>query len=690
VAEVVAQRVGWHVALEDAGSVAELCAAVSAALGLSPTPGDPVERLGVALASRQGVLALDGVDRIAGELEPALDRWRLLAPDLRVVLVARRRVLADEEVVLAPLDAGDATALLHASADDAWVDADPAALQALLAALDGLPLAIELAAAQAAHRSVPEVIASLTGGPHPGPLQAALASAWRGLDAVQRAALAQLTVFAGGWDLAAAQAVLALGERWAVDLLQALADHSLVQVDPRTGRFRLLGAVRAFAAEQLDAPTRDRTERRHGEHYARLYALYDPLRVSPDHADDLRLVATERENLLAATRRAIHRRDGPVAAVCALGICFATASGAPSLALARGLVEDVLAHAGPMPTTLHAEVRATVGALCANLGDCAAASDHFARALDTARTTGDAAIEALVEMEVGNSLWKQGDPDGAAVFLERARSTAERLGHRRLLSRATADLGVVYRRQGRPVEAARLTERALVLYREVRALRSEVTALNNLANVREHLGEHEASRALYLEALRRLERTGNATLTADVYGNLALVEWRLGRMASMVSYLERALRIRREQGSVPGQLVELGNLGGGLVQRGDFDRARLVLEEGVRLSRAPGLVPYGTVALGNLGLLELWCGAPERAEAHVQQAVREEQDARDPVGEMGMRVVLALVARARGDLEGATAGCDAVVRFADAGGHPALAAMARLERGLSWLARGDV
>ena len=165
-------------------------------------------------------------------------------------------------------------------------ESDPAILSALVAKLEGIPLAIELAAARMRALDVKTLserlsnrLDALSAGPHAskerhGSLRAALEWSWATCEEWERRALAQLSVFDGGFSLDAAEAVIDVGTS-ALDALHALADKSLVRAYEPEGfpgelRYRMLETIRDFAAEKLaDSGDLDATRARHAEHYLR-------------------------------------------------------------------------------------------------------------------------------------------------------------------------------------------------------------------------------------------------------------------------------------------------------------------------------------------------------------------------------------------------------------------------------------
>lgn len=304
--------VAGFVDLADARTAQDLARSVGTAIGAGAEPTDA--EIALALASRGAtLLVLDNCEPIVAETALRVGRWLDLAPRLVVVVTSREplRVAQERVLRLDPLPPGDARemfrALALAARPDLDVDGHDEAITRLVERLDGLPLAIELAAARVRTMSPTQLLErmprrfDLLGGgprdrsPRQATLRGALAWSWDLLDPDERLALAQCSVFRGGFTLEAAERVLRLGpDAWVPNVLEALCDKSLVQLGANR-RYRLLESVREYAAEHLAAQAgTEPTEQRH---------LAWIVAAASDEApqDDL----LELDNLLVALRRAI-------------------------------------------------------------------------------------------------------------------------------------------------------------------------------------------------------------------------------------------------------------------------------------------------------------------------------------------------------------------------------------------------
>jgi predicted ATPase/DNA-binding NarL/FixJ family response regulator len=359
----------------EATSLEGIHAVVARALELELRGGDPSAQIARALAARGAVLVvLDNVEQVILASSSALAAWARQAPEARFITTTREALRIDGEAVvqleplelpeggdLAALAANPAVALFTERARAvapgfALSDANAADVCALLRLLDGLPLAIELAAARACVLPLASIIARLSQGfdllrgerrdvhARQATLRRAFDWSWGLLEPYERAVLAQSTVFCGGFRLDATEAVLDLS-RWpgapmVIDVVQALLNKSLLRVarQQRAAEpsFALLQSVAAYAAEKLRDPSAiagedgapasgpgaaRAAEDRHAAHFASYGgdASLDALVAQGGEARQVKLFE-QAENISAALDRAIAAQRGEQAVRCCLAL----------------------------------------------------------------------------------------------------------------------------------------------------------------------------------------------------------------------------------------------------------------------------------------------------------------------------------------------------------------------------------
>ncbi|WP_328537971.1 ATP-binding protein [Streptomyces sp. NBC_00344] len=339
-AEEAAPATAWLVELAPLDDPAGVPGAVISALGLRETvlithekqqpPDDPVAKLIEYCTSRPLVLLLDNCEHVIGAAAQLAETLLTHCPQLRILATSREPLGVSGEAVrpVEPLPADPATRLFAERARAVRPDFDPGADRAAVAEicrrLDGLPLAIELAAARLrllAPRQIADRLDNrfrlLTSGsrtalPRQQTLRAVVDWSWDLLDAGERTVLRQASVFAGGWDIVAAEAVCG-----GPDDMAALVDKSLVVATPGEDgmRYRMLDTIHEYAAERAaDAPDElAAAQRAHAAHYLALAEEAEPLIRSGEQLPWIRRIEAESGNIRVALRLSVDTHDEPAA-----------------------------------------------------------------------------------------------------------------------------------------------------------------------------------------------------------------------------------------------------------------------------------------------------------------------------------------------------------------------------------------
>jgi predicted ATPase/class 3 adenylate cyclase len=597
----------WFCDLSQARSVDGIVSAVAHGLDVPLEKGDAIARLGAAIAGRGPCLViLDNFEQVARHAEETLGRW-LDAAGQACFLVTTREVLGlpgEQTYALAPLPGVEATELFTrraraAKSDLAFTAEDGAAIAPLVKLLDGLPLAIELAAARVRvmpPRSLLErmderfrLLASAGGRrDRHATLRATLDWSWELLSEAEKSALAQLSVFEDGFTREAVEAVLDLsaceGAPWVVDVLQSLVDKSLVR-PLRRQRFDMLGSVQAYAAEQLVAEGRfpgsgEGARQAAYERHCAWFAALGPKRAVEDACADL-------ANLVAACRRAIANSQ-PLRAVDALQGAWAALSLHGPFSTGVELAEAVCALS-ERHGAIAARAHAVLGSVLDCLGRPIEARRNYEGALDLARKGGDRACEAKV----------------------------------------LAGLAALDDNEGRMSEARSGHSAALALSRQLGDAVAECAALNGLANVDFVQGRLAEARASYEAALQRARDAGDLGWQCALLGNLGTVNANVGRMEESRRCLEQSLALARQLGDRRREGNTLCNLGMlHLVQKRP-EKSIEVSEQALRVARELGHRRLEGTVQCNLGLAYEERGSERDALSNFEAALRAVRELSD-------------------------------------------------------------
>ncbi len=616
--------------LSEAHSEEDVVGALSAALELpvtaQPTQEERRAQLHRAVAARGPVLLIaDNCEQVTGPAAAELDALLHAAPALQLVATSREplRLAGELRLEVRTLAPEEARTLYTARAEAAGAQVkndEPAALDALLAKLDGLPLAIELAAARAPVLSVRELagrvdaqLTLLRSERRDLPerhrtLSAAVAGSWQALSAAEQAALAQLAVFRGGFTPEAAEAILGGEGVDPLELLQSLRERSLLRALPSSAtgatRLGLYEAVRAFAEERLVGAAKEEAHLRHARSVVK---LADEVLEQVDGAAEGRrrqALLAEQENLKAVLTRC-ERTAPALAARAALALALATADSTPMVQRqALQLRLEALCQASGEPL-LAGRAALLRGELARAEGPTAAAGEAFTAALAAAQTCGARWLAAAARLQLSAVLAAQGDTDGAQRSLEAALEDARALGDERAQGTILAQRGDAWMRVKRPAEADACYQAALPLLQRADAQGRVGLVLTALGLIAADRGEPALSERLHVQALEAFERVGDRRARLQALNNLAVLHSDTGALAQARARLTEGLAVARADGFLLGEGVFCANLAAVAQEEGQLEEAGALLDRsreldlrlGVRRSEAIGLLLRGMLEL---------------------------------------------------------------------------------------------
>ena len=437
--------------------------------------------------------------------------------------------------------------------------------------LDGIPLALELAAARIKVLRVEQIAARLTdmfrlltGGtrtalPRQQTLQAALDWSYDLLSETERHVFNRLSVFAGGWTLEAAEAVCAdegIESTEILDVLIQLVNKSLVLAEQSQGeetRFNLLEIVRQYALAKLTASGANAVRRRHAMYYVALAEA----RIKAFNSVSLQTwhnrIETEYDNLRAALAWSYSTKDSGE-----LGLRLAGALGwfwirhGQYWSEGRNWLEGALSHADVEQLDnkqLQAQIPQKLGSLSAVQGDYAAGQVCYADSLKLFRAIGDVSASAYLLERMGWLARERGDYATARLLLEECLAIVRKLGDIDGIVGALNTLGEVLVMQEDIEGAARLLEESLPLARELGEINGIGWALNHTGHVAQIQGEYERAIALHEESLSLFLLSGpywvGIPQAHQALGETTLAQ---GNAALAADHLAEALELFRDMG----------------------------------------------------------------------------------------------------------------------------------------------
>ncbi|MBA9003144.1 BTAD domain-containing putative transcriptional regulator [Thermomonospora cellulosilytica] len=610
--------------------------AVATVLGLRDAPGrtrpgGPGDRLVGALRARRSLLVLDNCEHVADTAAELAEFLLQYAPDLRILVTSQVPLgIPGEQVeVVAPLRvpapdadpaavAGSAAARLFtaraaAAAPGFALDAgNAAAVAAICRRLDGIPLALELAATRVRAMGVHELAHRLddrfrlldsgrrAAPPRQRTLRAMIDWSWEPLGDAERAVLRRLAVHADGCTLHAAErtcagAPVAAGQ--VPGLLARLVDRSLVAVtDGADGpRYRLLETVAAYCTERLrEAGELDRATARHLRHYTALAEEAEPQLRGHGQRRWLAVLDAETANLRAALDGAV--RDG--AADSALRLVNALAwywilRG--RLREAARSLDRALALDGPPGAAAEAAAwRAGVGLMT---GEAVRLPPPYER------RDGDPVRLARAHWFLGAALFNFGDRTAGERVATRALADFRALGDRWGEAAALWTLGWYALVRCDLAALRRDAERSHELFRALGDRWGQLQATDNLAELAEITGDYAQAARLHRDGLAIAEELGLWTDVPVKLAGLGRIALLTGDPARAAELYGRARRMAAEQSNRFWEIVAVAGLGAVARRRGDTDLAERHLREALDGYRRIGYEPGIAQTLADLGFL---------------------------------------------------------------------------------------
>ena len=511
------------VELAPLGDPALVLGAIVRALAIEEDGGEPLEALAAFLRPRELLIVLDNAEHLH-EATTALSELLARVPHLTLLVTSRTVLhLSGEHVYpVQPLAEEAALALFHARARqaDALFDPDAAdqeAMRRICVRLDGLPLAIELAAARTTSLPPRELLERLDpslplliGGPRDLParqrtLQATLEWSFGLLSEEERALAARLGIFVGSFDLTAATTVCDAD----LDALTSLVEQSLLQ---RTGdgRFQYLETIREYALERLLAsPGADDLRRRHFRHFRELAEAADLSAVRRGGGERLDLAAAARDNLRAALAWSLE--TGSVA----LGLELATAlerfwvTHDPHEGMRWFTAFLDPPHTGDVAAAVRAAALRAYGGTHDITGDHETAERLWQQSLGLFEELGDEHGKAVLLHRLGISAMRRGDLVRARELVTESHKIHERTGDRWGQAQTIGTLGALERDSGNEARASELIAVSLTMAREAGVRWWESGLLAELATLSLKAGRTEEAELQAGECLMLAEEIGD-------------------------------------------------------------------------------------------------------------------------------------------------------------------------------------
>jgi predicted ATPase/class 3 adenylate cyclase len=680
----------WLVEFAPVSDPRQVPEAVAVALGVREYPGLSLHAsLLHYLSTRHLLLVLDNCEHVIAAAAELVETLLSAAPDVRLLCTSREPLgIAGETIwripsLRLPRAGPDGSVASLAQNEAVRLFAERARTVApgfeltgentpliarICVRLDGIPLAIELAAARVRVLSVQQVAARLddrfrllAGGsrtalPRQQTLRAAMDWSHDLLTAAEQTLLRRLSVFAGGWTLEAAEVICGgrAEERAGVlDLLTRLVDKSLVEVDgAATPRYTMLETVRQYAREKLlDAQEAPQFRSRHRDWFLALAEEAAAHLQGPQQRTWLDRLEREWDNLQVALEWSTEGQD-PAPGLRMAGALWRFWYLRGHLTTGATWLEEALRRA-PAPTITRAWALNGAAVLAHSVGSYTRAVELADETMRLARTLGDDRALASGQLLRSAVHQAQGDFGRAASLADESLAvfrTAEDLWGQALALSVLGDLAVT---QGEYESALRRYEESTVLFRRVGDAWGIAYSQRGSGFAARLQGDYDLAASLQAASLAAARELGDRLGIGYALIQMGFVQWRQGEYAQASALLQESLSILRESGNRRGVADVLSVLGLVEEYQGHHERAEQVLQESVDLYRTIGSRIGVASVLGTLGRVALHAGDDAHAAALAQESVALFREMGDRRGTATSLRLLGEAVLHRGDHAGA-------------------------------------
>ena len=574
----------------------------------SRTNTDWVSLLQQHLSAKSLLLLLDNCEQVT---EGAADLTQALlqtCPGIKILATSRQALGVEGEGCcrLSPLTESAGTTMFMECAERAmsWSASlpDGATVQRIVRMIDGLPLAIEMAAAWTATLPALEIAARLSEGllsvrnssrrarpSRQQTLDKTLEWSYALLTEAERALLGALSIFRGGWTLTAAETICSTN----IETLSGLVEKSLVVFEEDTGRYRLLETIRKYAERRLqESGVHAEDLCRHADYFMHFAEEAAQHLFGPQQADWLNRLEADHDNFRMALTRRTNDESG-----------LRLASALTQFWKLRGYMRE--------------------------------GSDWLSRLLKATESETTTPSRAKALYGVGSLAYDMGDFETAQASFQESLAIYKKHDNTIFTAHLMVNLGnVAYRQQ--QYGAARLRyEEGLALYRSLENTPGIASSLGSLGNIEDAEGNYTAARSLQEQSLALSRSSGDTRMTAYTLHNLANLASREGDIRRALVLYEESLIMKRTLGDRRGIAALLNSLGSVSIEAGDNACAGIRFTEAIALSHEiedklgmvaalDGLARHAAACDAPLQAARLW-GASQRGHETLHIAYSQEE-----------------------------------------------------------------
>jgi predicted ATPase/class 3 adenylate cyclase/Tfp pilus assembly protein PilF len=474
------------------------------------------------------------------------------------------------------------------------------ALAGICSQLDGIPLAIELAAARVKVLTVEKIyerlsnrFSLLTGGkrtalPRQQTLKALIDWSYDLLSQEEKILWRRLSVFNDGWTLESAEEICSdekVGKEEMFDLLCMLTEKSIIIFDEEKDRYRILESLRQYGEEKLKE-TNETNEilSKHLFYFMEFAEIAEPELKGIEAPFWLDKLEMEQSNLQAAIERSLinENKEKGIRLAGALGRFWGIRG---YFSIGRRLLECILVNIRDVNKITRGKALQAAGVLAIYQGDYEQAQKFHENSLTLYRELGDKLGIANSLNSLGNVAWHYGNFENARKLYEESLTYSRELGDKCGIAISLNNLGIYAINRGDYEQAHKFYEESLIIRRKLGDRHDIAYSLNNLGFVAYNQGKNEQAWKFCQESLVLNRELGDKYGIALSFNNLGLVLYNQGDYEQARRFFEETLALQREIGDKYGIALSLNYLGNVVYNQGDYKQAWTFYNEGLSLSR---------------------------------------------------------------------------------------------------------
>jgi len=608
------------------------------------------------LKEKELLLILDNCEHLINECAELSDILLSKCPKLKIIATSREALncAGEQTFIIPPLSLPDASKdntpeqltqyesvrlfierALSVSPNFRVTNTNAPALAEICNHLDGIPLAIELAAARVKVLSLEKIyerlndrFSLLTGGrrtalPRQQTLRAMIDWSYDLLSEKEKTLWNRLSVFQGGWTLESAEEICSdekVKQREVLDLLIQLAEKSIIIYDEEKERYRILETMKQYGEEKLiDSEEQEIVLARHLNYYMEFSVSSSPKVELSEAALWLERLESEHSNFQSAIYNSIKLGETEKGGRTANALSrFWIIRGHSSTGKIMG--EKILEQESELSKPTLALIICNLGNLSLLQGNFKASRGYFEKSLKIGREIDDNPAIANSLIGLGSISVFQGDIHNALVYYQECLEISRAMNEKRGTAMCLNNLGMVAIHQNEYEKAKDYYEESLAIYREIGLKSQLANPLHNLGLIAENIGEFEQAEKYYKESLALNRESGSKRGIANTLLNLGLVSHNRGNYDMAQNLLEECGAMHRELEDKLG--IGFYNYGLGMVysSRAKYNEALKFFEVSIAIRKEIGDKSGIINSLNHLGVVYLLTNNIDKARSCIEQS----------------------------------------------------------------------